>query len=129
MFGWSILTLTGSLWLATQLPLTIPLGDRGSLAFRDARVLSDELLAGTDWDAAANRYAQRHDTDYGIVKKVSGWFYDVFQRLGPQADARRARALPMIAQDPTRVPDVLFSGPEFPLDATSHARFFGEDSF
>ena len=99
-----------------------------SLAFRDARVLSDELLAGTDWDAAANRYAQRHDADYGVVRKVSGWFYDVFQRLGPGADARRARALPLIAQDPTRVPDVLFSGPEFPLDASSQARFFGEDS-
>ena len=99
-----------------------------SLAFRDARVLSDELVAGTDWDAAANRYAQRHDADYGVVKKVSGWFYDVFQRLGPGADARRARALPLIAQDSTRVPDVLFSGPEFPLDASSQARFFGEDS-
>jgi 2-polyprenyl-6-methoxyphenol hydroxylase-like FAD-dependent oxidoreductase len=99
-----------------------------SLAFRDARVLSDELLAGTDWDAAANRYAQRHDADYGVVRKVSGWFYDVFQRPGQEADARRARALPLIAQDPTRVPDVLFSGPDFPLDATSRARFFGEDS-
>ena len=99
-----------------------------SLAFRDARVLSDELLAGTDWDAAANRFAERHDADYGVVRKVSGWFYDVFQRLGPEADARRARALPLIAQDPTRVPDVLFSGPEFPMDGTSHARFFGEDS-
>ena len=81
-----------------------------------------------DWDAAANRYAQRHDADYGVVSKVSGWFYDVFQRLGPGADVRRARALPLIAQDPTRVPDVLFSGPEFPLDAASQARFFGEDS-
>ena len=99
-----------------------------SLAFRDARVLSDELLAGTDWDGAANRYAQRHDTDYGIVKKVSGWFYDLFQRLGPEADARRARVLPLIAREPTRVPDVLFSGPEFPLDENSRARFFGEDS-
>jgi len=99
-----------------------------SLAFRDARVLSDELLAGTDWDAAANRFAERHDADYGVVRKVSGWFYDVFQRLGPEADARRARALPLIAQDPTRVPDVLFSGPGFPMDGTSHARFFGEDS-
>ena len=99
-----------------------------ALAFRDARVLSDELLTGADWDAAAHRYAQRHDADYGVVRKVSGWFYDVFQRLGPEADARRARALPLIAQDPTRVPDVLFSGPEFPLDASSRARFFGEDT-
>lgn len=99
-----------------------------ALALRDARVLSDELLAGADWDAAAHRYAQRHDADYGVVRKVSGWFYDVFQRLGPEADARRARALPLIAQDPTRVPDVLFSGPEFPLDANSRARFFGDDT-
>jgi menaquinone-9 beta-reductase len=99
-----------------------------ALAFRDARVLSDELLAGADWEAAALRYAQRHDADYGVVRNVSGWFYDVFQRLGPEADARRARALPLIAQDPTRVPDVLFSGPEFPLDADSRARFFGDDT-
>ena len=99
-----------------------------SLAFRDARILSDELLAETDWNAAANRYAQRHDSDYGTVRKVTGWFFDVFQRLGPEADARRGRALPLIAQDATRVPDVLCSGPEFPLDAGSCARFFGEDS-
>lgn len=99
-----------------------------ALAFRDARVLSDELLAGADWDAAAHRYAQRHDADYGAVRKVSGWFYDVFQRLSPEADARRARALPLIAQDPTRVPDVLFSGPEFQLNASSRARFFGEET-
>lgn len=99
-----------------------------ALAFRDARVLSDELLAGADWDAAAHRYAQRHDADYGVVSKVSGWFYDVFQRLGPEANVRRGRALPLIAQDPTRAPDVLFSGPEFPLHANSRARFFGEET-
>lgn len=99
-----------------------------ALAFRDARVLSDELLGGEDWDAAADRYAQRHDADYGMVRRVSGWFYDVFQRLGPEADARRARGLPLIAQDPTRVPDVLFSGPEFPLNTSSRTRFFGEDT-
>jgi 2-polyprenyl-6-methoxyphenol hydroxylase-like FAD-dependent oxidoreductase len=99
-----------------------------SLAFRDARVLSDELLASTDWHAAADRYAERHDQHYGAVRTVSGWFHDMFQRLGPEADARRARALPLIAQDPTRVPDVLFSGPDFPLHAESRARFFGEDA-
>lgn len=56
-----------------------------SLALRDARVLSDELLAGADWHAAADQYAQRHNADYLAVRKVSGWFYDVFQRLGPEA--------------------------------------------
>lgn len=99
-----------------------------ALGFRAARVLSDELVAEADWDAAGHRYAQRHDHDYGIVRMVTGWFYDVFQSLGTDAEARRARALPLIAQDPTRVPDVLFSGPDFPLDASSKARFFGEET-
>jgi len=61
-----------------------------------------------------------------VVRKVTGWFYDMLQRLGPEADARRARALPLIAQDPTRVPDTLFSGPEAPLRADARARFFGQ---
>ena len=99
-----------------------------ALGFRAARVLSDELLADPDWDAAAHRYATRHDRDYGTVRKVTGWYYDVFQRLGPEADARRARALPLIAEDPTRAPDVITSGPEFPLDGSSRARFFGEEA-
>jgi len=99
-----------------------------SLALHDARVLSDELLGAADWDTASNRYAEQHDRDYGTVRKVTGWFYDLFQRLGPEAEARRSRALPLIAQDPTRVPDVVFSGPEFPMDANSRSRFFGEDA-
>ena len=98
-----------------------------SLSFRDARVLSDELLASEDWNAAGHSYATRHDDYYGMVRKVSGWFYDVFQRLGPEADARRARALPLFAQDPTRLPDTLFSGPDVPLAADARIRFFGED--
>jgi 2-polyprenyl-6-methoxyphenol hydroxylase-like FAD-dependent oxidoreductase len=98
-----------------------------ALAFRDARVLSDELLAGDDWDAAAHRYAQRHDEHYGRVSQVSGWFYDMFQGLGPEADAARARALPLIAADQTRVPDTLFSGPDWPLPPDAHQRFFAED--
>jgi 2-polyprenyl-6-methoxyphenol hydroxylase-like FAD-dependent oxidoreductase len=97
-----------------------------SISFRDARVLSDELLDHTDWDAAAHRYASRHDADYGAVRKVTGWFYDLFQAVGPEADTRRARALPLIGQDPTRIPDTLFSGPDFPLQADSRARFLGE---
>ena len=58
---------------------------------------------------------------------VSGWFYDMFQRLGPKADIRRARALPLFSEDPTRLPDTLFAGPDLPLAANARARFFGED--
>src|SRR6516165_455136 len=99
-----------------------------ALALRDARVLSNELLlANHDWTAAGDRYAERHDQRYGIIRMVSGWFYDVFQRLGPEAEARRARAMPLIAQDPTRPPDMLFSGPDLPVAANARARFFGEE--
>jgi 2-polyprenyl-6-methoxyphenol hydroxylase-like FAD-dependent oxidoreductase len=98
-----------------------------ALALRDARVLSDELLANDDWVVAAETYAVRHGQHYGIIRKVSGWFYDVFQRLGPEADARRARAVPLFAQDPTRLPDMLFSGPDVPLAVDARARFFAED--
>lgn len=98
-----------------------------ALALRDARVLSDELLADADWTAAGERYAAKHDAHYGTIRTVSGWFYDMFQRLGPQADARRARAMPLIAQDPTRPPDHLWSGPDLPLAPNARARFFGED--
>jgi 2-polyprenyl-6-methoxyphenol hydroxylase-like FAD-dependent oxidoreductase len=97
-----------------------------ALALRDARVLSDELLAGEDWTTGGKRYAQRHDLHYGTIRTVSGWFYDLFQRLGPEAEARRARALPLFAQDPTRLPDMLFSGPDLPLASNARARFFGE---
>lgn len=98
-----------------------------SLSMRDARVLSDELLGSEDWQEAGERYAARHDEHYGSVHMVSGWFYDMFERRGPEAEARRARALPLLAEDPTRAPDVLFSGPDTPVNDASRARFFGED--
>lgn len=97
-----------------------------SLALRDARVLSEELLADANWEAAGERYAVRHDQHYGVIRTVSGWFYDIFQRLGPEADARRARALPRFAADPTLMPDSLYSGPDVPLPADARARFFAE---
>jgi menaquinone-9 beta-reductase len=99
-----------------------------ALALRDARVLSDELLANDDWLAAGKRYATRHDQHYGAVRMVSGWFYDMFQRLGPEANERRARALPLLSEDPTRLPDTLFSGPDLALAANARARFFGESA-
>ena len=46
---------------------------------------------------------------------------------GPEAEARLARALPLLAQDGSRVPDHLFSGPDLPVDETVRRRFFGEE--
>ena len=62
-----------------------------------------------------------------LSSKVTRWAWQMFQQTGPEADCLRARALPLIAQDPTRVPDTLFSGPDFPLRPNARARFFGED--
>ena len=45
-----------------------------------------------------------------------------------RADARRNRALPLVAQDPMRVPDHLFSGPDLPWNEGIRRVFFGEDT-
>jgi 2-polyprenyl-6-methoxyphenol hydroxylase-like FAD-dependent oxidoreductase len=98
-----------------------------SLTVRDVRVLRDHLLATHDWDAAGHAYAADHDGYFAVARKVEDWFRSLFLAQGPDAESRRARALPLIAADQTRVPDHLFSGPELPADETVRRRFFGED--
>ena len=96
-----------------------------SLTLRDVRVLRDHLLRDEDWNAACDAYAKEHDEYYGVVHKVNNWLTDFFLDAGPDADARRNQGLPLIAQDGTRVPDHLFSGPELPADEAVKLRFFG----
>jgi 2-polyprenyl-6-methoxyphenol hydroxylase-like FAD-dependent oxidoreductase len=102
-------------------------GQGMSLTLRDVRVLRDSLLAHSDWDEAGHAYAEQHDWHYGVQHRVDGWFADLFMELGPEADARRARALPRIAEDPTRIADAPSSGPEAPSDDAARRRFFGFD--
>ena len=101
-------------------------GQGMSLSLRDARRLRDALLSNSDWNAAGHSYAEQHDAYYQRCRTASGWHRAIFQEQTPEAAARRQRALPLIAEDLTRVPDHLFSGPEMPLDETARARFFGE---
>ena len=98
-----------------------------SLTVRDVRVLRDHLLSTNDWDAAGHAYAVEHDGYVAAVRKVEDWYRMVFLVQGPDADSRRARALPLIAEDQTRVPDHLLSGPDLPADEGVRRRFFGED--
>lgn len=97
-----------------------------SFALRAGRVLRDELSSDSDWDAAGHRYAEQHGRWFRACHAVEGWVRTLFQDPGPEAAALRAKAMPQIAEDPTRVPDHIFSGPDLPCDEHVRARFFCE---
>jgi len=63
----------------------------------------------------------------GAIHTVDNWSTEILLNTGPEAEAHRARALPLIAQDGTRVPDHQFSGPDLPVNETVRRRFFGEE--
>lgn len=98
-----------------------------ALALHDARLLRDQLCAHDDWEAAGHAYAQAHDHDYQVIHTVIQWYTALYMERGPEAEARRMRALPLQAQDRSRVPDVFHSGPEIRLDESMRKRFFGEE--
>jgi len=97
-----------------------------AMTLRDARVLRDALLAHADWDIAGHEYAGQHDQYFQSSRKVCGWLRTLFQDPSPEAQALRGRAMPKIAEDLTRVPDHLFSGPDLLADEGVRARLFGE---
>ena len=96
------------------------------LTLRDVRVLRDHLVANEDWDAAAHAYAREHDWHYGVIHAVDNSMNELLLTPGPEASARRAKAFALIAEDPTRVLDHGFSGPEMPFDETVRQRYLGE---
>ena len=98
-----------------------------SLTVRDARVLRDALLQHQDWDVAGHAYAEQHDQYYSILHTVTQWLGQFLFDPGEEADARRARAMPLLAEDPTRMPDHVFCGPDRPVDESTRRRLFGEE--
>jgi menaquinone-9 beta-reductase len=98
-----------------------------SLTLRDVRVLADSLLGSDDWDAAGRSYARERDAYFDASVKTGGWQFDLYFDRGPDADARRARVLPLLASEPDRFPDHAISGPDLPCDDHVRRRFFGED--
>jgi 2-polyprenyl-6-methoxyphenol hydroxylase-like FAD-dependent oxidoreductase len=98
-----------------------------SLTLRDVRVLADSLLGSDDWDAAGHAYASARDAYFDASMKTGGWQFDLFFDVGPEAEARRARALPLLAREPDRYPDHAVSGPELPSDDRVRRHFFGEE--
>jgi 2-polyprenyl-6-methoxyphenol hydroxylase-like FAD-dependent oxidoreductase len=97
-----------------------------SLALRDARTLRDELSKGSDWTAAASRYADQRRVYFRTCHTVEAWLRTLFLDSSPEAAALRAKAMPLIAEDPTRVPDHINSGLDLPLNEQVRARMFGE---
>ncbi len=100
-----------------------------ALTTRDVRVLTDELKATDDWDAAGYAYAKEHDRHFGVIHQVSNWMSELFYTVGPEADARRAKALPLIAQDGDRIPDANLGGPDIEVNESMKRRMFGEDGY
>lgn len=97
-----------------------------NLTLRDVRVLCDELCKTQDWEAAGHHYADQHSQFFLTCHKVEGWLRQLFQDPSLAAAELRQRAMPLIGEDPTRVPDHLFSGPDLPADEAVRARLFGE---
>jgi 2-polyprenyl-6-methoxyphenol hydroxylase-like FAD-dependent oxidoreductase len=103
-------------------------GQGMAMTFRDARILREALLANDDWDTAGNAYAEEHRRQFDALHTIESWFTALMMEPGPEADARRAKALPPIATDPERLHDAFFSGPDYaPVDEAARRRFFGED--
>jgi 2-polyprenyl-6-methoxyphenol hydroxylase-like FAD-dependent oxidoreductase len=98
-----------------------------SLTLRDVRVLRDRISEEGDYAEAANAYAADHDLYYSRLYRIHGWFRDLWFGAGADAEARRARALPRIAEDPTRIADFIALGPDAPSDEATRRRMFGED--
>jgi 2-polyprenyl-6-methoxyphenol hydroxylase-like FAD-dependent oxidoreductase len=93
-----------------------------ALALRDARVLRDALIAHDDWDQAAHSYATLHDVYFKKVHDWEDFLTEFFYGNSDLARARRTKALPLIKDDPSRVPDHVVSGPELPFDEDVKAR-------
>lgn len=98
-----------------------------SIALRSSRTLRDALLGHADWNRAGEEYACELRRSYGVIRVVTGWLRELFLETGAAADARRNRAFPLFRKEPSRFPDLLFNGPDIPLNSESRARFFGED--
>lgn len=92
------------------------------------RRLRDALIANEDWDEAGHVFADAVAAMWEPIRTVELWFTEMYMSVGDEANAVRARAMPLMAQDASRLPDVFNSGPDSaPVDEAARRRFFGED--
>ena len=98
-----------------------------SLTLRSVRLLRDQLLKHEDWDVAGQVYAEEHRRHYYVIHTIEDWLRTLFLETGPEAEARRAKAFPLHAEDSSRMPDLFGLGPDTPISETVSRRFFGEE--
>lgn len=98
-----------------------------SLTLRSVRLLRDQLLSHEDWDVAGHAYAEEHSRHYHVIHTIEDWLRTLFLETGLEAEARRARAFPLHAEDGSRMPDLFGLGPDTPINETVRRRFFGEE--
>ncbi len=60
---------------------------------RDVRLLRDALVADTDWDKAADAYAEQHDDFFERLRDAEHLSAAALMSAGPDGTARRNRAL------------------------------------
>lgn len=101
-------------------------GQGMALAFRDARVLAEELLDASDWRRALLRYAQRHDQHFRAIVTAENWLAEIFLVPGEEAAARRIGVMKHWAKHPEVAIDLPTHGPNFDISPGAKARVFGE---
>ncbi len=107
-----------------------PSGGHGtSLVFRDVRVLSELLLASTDWAAALTQYETERHAYYDVIRARDRWYGEISAGRGPEGAERRARQARARELDPALggFGAIEFLGPDGLVPDESHRRiYFGE---
>ncbi|MBN8875478.1 MAG: FAD-dependent monooxygenase [Rhodospirillales bacterium] len=98
-----------------------------SLALRDVRILSELLGSDESLDNAADIYSLRQFEYRKQLRRLHGWVRHLTFGTGIAADEARRRALPLLAADPCRRPDLIGLGPDAPNDSVAFRRFYGID--
>lgn len=100
-----------------------------ALALWDVRALS-QALTSTEaeyWDAAAEAYYAQHLIHYSSIQNLESWMTELFLSLTPKAIQARAHAMPILAKQRNRSPDIVGLGPDNASDPVARARFYCED--
>lgn len=92
-----------------------------SLALRDARVLSEQLRASDDWNAAIHAYADARSAYYAALLRLERWMTEILYVSGPEADALRMRAMPRLEELGV---DLVGMGPDSRADEATGAALF-----